>query len=324
MKPIRALFVLCISLLLPLQASACCLFPFFPTYRAGYGGWGYAYAPAYNYGYSAPYSVSYGGSAACCGSSCGSSCCGTSCCGTSCCGSSCAGGSCISTETRKEAVPDPISNESDPAPADPRTFGSEGYDRNPADGGRRDDRSDDFRGGGTGSGLDTPEEARPWDRSRDSSGGAGGTESPSQPFDFDADIPGRGGFDGSSSSNKPATEGTEGGSSIIERGANKPPINVPLEEDTSSDDGTDADADTKAGVTPGTETTPQDFLPPEDATTSDARAYRTSHFGVVSFKRLAAGSEAARGTATMISSGESKEAALRWISLPAPIGQVRR
>lgn len=62
------------------SASACCLFPFFPTYSAGYPSFGLArpIIPASNY-YSASYAPSYGyyGGQSFAGSNCGTGCCDT-------------------------------------------------------------------------------------------------------------------------------------------------------------------------------------------------------------------------------------------------------
>lgn len=337
MRFVGAFTVLACFLTVNSQCSAGYLFPMYPTYSAGYPGW-YGYTPAYaysGYGYSGcgsgcgvPYSVSYAGccSTGCCNAGCGTGCCSSGCgvggCGISGCQGSC-GGACAATETRKEAVPDPGFRDRSPTDDGPKTFEGSGYDKNPdsSDSAPNDDFGSPVRNGSGGSNSNTDR----WDPSREKSG-SDGTEAP---FDFDTPIPGREGFGGSSISNKPPvgpeTNGESGAASdsesqIIDRSANKPPINLPVEEEP-----TDAEA------SPGVGADSNDIVPPEDSETGaflnnrqlPQRDLRSSHFGILSLKRLARGSTAGKADSTRISTSQQKEAEVRWISLPAPIGQVR-
>lgn len=154
------------------SASACCLFPFFPTYSAGYPSFGVArpIIPAPNY-YSASYAPAFGyyGASAYSGGNYAAGCCNTgyvtnygafptlnSCgqcntgCGTcnSCCGQyssgfgtvggcangNCAGSNCVGTEIRSRPEPDSEFNQRD---RDPRTFENDRDRRDDSDYDRR-------------------------------------------------------------------------------------------------------------------------------------------------------------------------------------------
>ncbi len=123
--------------------------------------------------------------------------------------------------------------------------------------------------------------------------------------------------------NKPVIGDEAPDNEVIDRGANKPPMNVPLEEGSGSE-------------APGSETGAREFLGEEEASDDDQaarhrsfltqRESRSSHFGVLSAKRLGRGakSQPEDKPATQLSSGRKKtNAPLQWISLPAPTGRVR-
>ena len=350
MTVLRTFAAILATISMTLQASACCLFPFLPTYAPVYGGYGCGYrgfgfaAPAY---YSAGY---YGASSAC------NTCCTTSCCPTSTCGSSCS--SCVPTEVRNKAVPDPISNEKSDAAGGEKTF------RGGSDRGRGVGEDDFGRGvGGYESGrAGSTDGDKDWSASGD---GGTGSEGSRTPFGgMNDEIPGRGGFE---SSNRPPLGGLEGGEGtgtgdeggsasegdggIINHSANKAPINLPLhdESDGEGDDDTTNAGDNSqteqgnteqnasgadADVDPGAETDANEFLGPEnedtDATDSSARLrlfsqrdVRSSHFGVISAPRLARKSRAEDTSRSVISSSRTKQRPVRWISLPSPDGRVR-
>lgn len=326
MKLLRLVTVLVTCVAVTLPASACCLFPWLPTY----GGYGYGYGCGYrSCGYApAPYSVGYGCYSGCstCGQSACSACstCGSSCgsyCGSSC-GSAC-GGSCGATEVRKEPAPDPISRDRRNDDRD-KTFQGGNYNNDPAR--SRDDSTGDF-GAGTrsddfGAGTSTSDEADRW-----SPGGSG--EEAEKPFGLD-DIPNGSDFDGSSS-RKPATDGL-GESGTVDDGAGTGPVDFearkpPVGEPVDDSNGGKADA----SETSGTEVDSTDFLtPPADvegavrpAGLLSARESRSSHFGVITRTRLATGSTQSAARATMISSGRTKQAPVRWISVPRPADRVQ-
>ena len=259
------------TIIMTLQASACCLFPLFPTYAPACGpgyGWGYrgfGIAPAY-------YSSGYYGSSNCCSP------CTTSCCPTTTCGSTCS--NCVPTEVRNKAVPDPISNERADDAGGEKTFRGGGYDDDANPGAAEDD----FGRGGYGSGSGAAggvgnvgaDGQKKWEPSGDGASGSGtGTRTP---FGLDGDIPGRGGF----GSNRPPLDGLNGGAGaegsgsggaesgvgagtgaggagsgtgagvdengIINHSANKAPINLPLHEETASDGEGDNGADADQGT----------------------------------------------------------------------------
>lgn len=276
-----------------------------------------------------------------------------SCCPTAC-GGSCGSGSCASctpTEIRNKAVPDPISNErSDDRDSRDRRFeGNSGdYNDDPSD--RRGVGDDDFGGGNSD-----------WNPSREEAPDPGadgfrGSETDRTPPPFNRnseDIPGLNGFErsqrppmdgfGSGTDVPEAGSETEGDGdveSILNRGANKPPINLPVEEGTNDSDTSEAAPGTTPapgeGADIGTEAEPGEFLGPDieggEGTTEGAlrsrllsrREARSSHFGVLSTERLAGSiNRSATSRHTSVSSREDKQQPVRWISLPAPAGRVR-
>ena len=175
----------------PQNATAYCLFPLFPTYTAGYGGWG---APGWGYGQSyasyggGHYTAGYGGYGySNVGSCCQPSPCCDPCSTGSCAGGSCPGGSCAGDAVSSgKPVPDPdLDNDRreldrreidrreldqrDDRDRKSRTFGDdEGYrPRSLRDSEDREDkfedRQDNFGRSGTGNGDSTD-----WDKSRKS------------------------------------------------------------------------------------------------------------------------------------------------------------
>lgn len=335
MKRNFAFVAVCSLMTICSSASACCLFPFFPTYSAGYPMFGLAppVYPAANY-YSAAYapSYSYGGPSyysGGCSTGCGtnysasygsystSGCCNecVSGCGTigGCAGGNCMGSNCVGTEIRSRPEPDPQLDR------DPRTFGNDDYDRDLIDN-RRDDLYDDRNR------RDDPPRRDPMDddsfgRTRGDSNTRDSSDdwSPSSGFDdplLNNDRGGSGtGFDDPlyrDGRKPPMDDGTMAPAAdpmndpIIDRSSRKPPMSAPVieEEPTDSDDGRN----------------PSDLLPSAD----DAEPKSTSIKEATSFVRLAGYSrQKERATSSQISSSRNKQRAPRWISLPAPAGRIR-
>ncbi|MEZ6132773.1 MAG: hypothetical protein R3C59_29240 [Planctomycetaceae bacterium] len=331
------------------SVSACCLFPFFPTYSAGYApwgaGWGSAYRPV-SYGYGASYGMtnccptgtcgtsytaSYAGfssmgysSGGCC-SSCGPVCgCGSSCGGS--CVSGC-GSDCIGTESRK--VPEPDRNYDSPS-AEPRTFEDRTRDKELEDGFSRPGTTDDRR---PLNDSNDPE----WLKRRDDTTRPFGTESgtgtgtfDSRPFE-DRNPPDT--LDNRSF--RPADEQPVV-PEATEHNAKKPEITTPMvlpesstpaaspTETTTPEDTVPPATDTDA---PGTETDAADFLAPpagdDPAAETDPASARNSHFEVLAMKRLAAGTRSSTKSATQLSSSRRESRSPRWISVPLPAGRAR-
>ena len=355
MNVFRSILLMLACLVANQTASACCLFPWFPAFAGYGGGWGGYAPPAYasmnyapSYGYAAPMSyASYGVSdygmqsvgyaGVFSGASAG--CCVTNACATNCCSSGCgsvgcgtAGCSdCVSTETRKEPTPDPgfpgetererlerrlreldrLEYEDRDAPRnDDGRYPPRTDDRNETDGFTRPGSRDDSGLGGSGSSG-----RGGWAPGRDSTDPADDLDAnPLPPFD-----PSRFGPDSRQKPVVPEDDAT--GSGVIDRGANKPPINVPIEETPEPTEGESA---------PGTEAGPREFLPDEGDEQArrphsflTQRESRSSHFGVVSLKRLAGDAPSQPQRTTKMSSARKANAPLQWISLPAPLGRTR-
>ena len=108
------------------------------------------------------------------------------------------------------------------------------------------------------------------------------------------------------------------------RGANKPPMTLPLEESSSPDIPAD-----NGGL--GAEAQPDDFLPPESDSESSSNStsflsesqQRSSHFDVLSMQRLAGKSSPKRVDATLVSSSQKSQRPAQWISIPLPEGRIR-
>ena len=321
--------------LLPQTASAWCLFPVFPTYTAGYGGWGYpawGYAPAYSgYGYGAGnccstgYGVRYSGvsySSPACGNCCSSGC------------SSCSGSS-ISSE---KPVPDPISDRDQKIDSD-RDRSLERYKspRGRSGGSVKDSEPlDGFRGSGS---RRNPGD-RDWGESlpdRAPIDSNAGEDFAPLPGDFGGER--LNGDRENSRSFKPETTAPdfENPADPVEHNTKKPPMNPPVSETNpgtqspASEEMKSAPPSDGNGVKLGPETTPEDFLSPESPkvkasatrTMLSARQMRSSHHDLRSVKRLAQRSRYQKGAVTQISSSEIKSPAPRWISLPRPVGQAR-
>lgn len=323
---------------IPQTGSACCLWPFFPTYAAGYGGYGYpayGYAPAYYGGY-AP--AGYGN----CGS-CGS--CGYAAptytsgyagygisCGSGCCESSSCGSIIAAPVSSGKPVPDPISDRD----RDNRTYEPPRDDREPLDGFDRSDSLDRDR--------DRLNSNGDWDRSRDRDRGF------ELDRDLDTNMPD---FDRNRSdlnnlndtapfrgSNRPEID-SDIEPPTIDRSSNKPPMNTPVEEDTpvppaSESNGSQPEepannATEGASGDGGEETAPEDLLPPEQGATSASanrmqlteRELRSSHYDVRNIRRLAWTSRTRPAKVTQISSSQNKQHPLQWISVPLPEGRNR-
>lgn len=355
MNVFRSILLMLACLVANQTASACCLFPWFPAFAGYGGGWGGYAPPAYasmnyapSYGYAAPMSyASYGVSdygmqsvgyaGVFSGASAG--CCVTNACATNCCSSGCgsvgcgtAGCSdCVSTETRKEPTPDPgfpgetererlerrlreldrLEYEDRDAPRnDDGRYPPRTDDRDETDGFARPGSRDDSGLGGRG-----PSENDRWTPPRNSPSRDDESDPLNRPFEFNdpLDPP---------SSRKPVIEEDDTtGSGVIDRGANKPPINVPIEETTEPTEGTSV---------PDTEAGPREFLPDEGDEQArrphsflTQRESRSSHFGVVSLKRLAGDAPSQPQRTTKMSSARKANAPLQWISLPAPLGRTR-
>lgn len=319
MKHIRIAIVLLTCSALCLPASACCLFPWMPTY-SGYGGYGCNYRPM-GYGYAGWGYRNCGYVAAPCAVSC------NPCCESSCCGSSC-GSSCIPGGVRKEPVPDDISREKRSRDNDDgdrtfrgRDFGDDSdFGTDPTFGSEsgRGDAGDDF---GRGSGSDFGGgEAERWTPGggTDGSGTGSGT--------LLDDIPDGSDFGGSSSRKPPtdvpeATDDSDGSAAddfeSTEHGTRKPPVSDPIHESEAGDSSSGEDS--------------TEFLSPSrraGRTTADRRflthrELRSSHFGVVSARRLALDRKPVASEAKALSSGVKKDPSPRWISVPMPAGRVR-
>lgn len=333
------------------SASACCLFPFFNTYSAGYApgwgmNWGAGYAPA-AYGYRG---MGYGGATNCCPTgACGASysagylpaapnCCGT-CVGG--CASGC-GSDCVGTETRKVPEPDINYDNRSPSSKPPaRTFENDDTNRDRRDfqdRGNLDDRrdlSDEF----SRPADDRTSPTDSWDRSRPRTDPLSTDPLRNEPapgrtvpnFDTDSDLLNRNdGF------GNPANPDSFGGSryrpsdeqeepetapaDAPEHSTRKPevttPMELPAEEESAAPEDTVPLPNSEES--PGTETQADDFLPPEDSAQS-----RNSHFDVLSMQRLAGRHRSTETIGTQISSSRRESRAPRWISLPMPEGRER-
>ncbi|MEZ6126707.1 MAG: hypothetical protein R3C49_26600 [Planctomycetaceae bacterium] len=325
-------------------ASACCLFPFLPTYSMGYSPWGWGggccgYAPSYA-GYAPAYS-----SGGCCNGGCStgtysagylgytSNSYGIDCCGgcSSGCGSSC-GSSCIGTETRK--VPEPDVN----------------YNGGSSSGSTRD------FGGSSGSGVRSLEDEKPLDgfgrsRTNEQPGSTNGWNPKDRSLLEDGNRPSSGsgsGFGGDDLGRPPAFEnrlnspnsgtGAGGFKPLIddttgEHSARKPVIDTPIETTGAGAEaavGADqpapapnneatpaAEAEPPASDVPGTKTDAKDFLPAEETQA------RSSHFDVLRMPRLAGRSNPRSYAATQISSSRTQNHRMQWISVPLPAGRER-
>ncbi|MCA9051521.1 MAG: hypothetical protein KDA89_22440 [Planctomycetaceae bacterium] len=319
--------------------SACCLWPFFPTYSCGYGGWGapawgYNYAPAYSYtpvstvSYAASYAPSYGCGTSCCSTGCctTSSCCTSNCCSSSHCSSgTCGSVDCIGSSTLKAPQADPISG-SDKT----RSFEGSGsqYDSRDTDREREDlfNKSDS---GSTGTSGTSGAGSTPWRNRLNDSGSGAGTGSGRDSSTFGDGLP------------EPRDNNLfrEDIGDPINR-ANKPPMSLPDEEAAPGDTGdgakptdTENAAPKKAEAQPGdmsdvgNEVDVKDFLSPDGEDSPSARRIRrvrTSHVDVLSMKRLAGGLSPEAAPTSRISDNESPEKRpARWISLPLPEGRRR-
>ncbi len=349
MNVFRSILLMLACLVANQTASACCLFPWFPAFAGYGGGWGGYAPPAYasmnyapSYGYAAPMSyASYGVSdygmqsvgyaGVFSGASAG--CCVTNACATNCCSSGCGSvgcgtagcNNCVSTETRKEPTPDPgFAGETERERLERRLREldrREYEDRNLE---RTDDRgeTDDFGRPGSrddsGLGESGSGDNDRWTPPRNSPPRNDASDSLNRPFEFDDPLDGP-------SSRKPVVpeEDDTTSSGVINRGANKPPINVPMDEKTTEP--------TEGTSAPGTEAGPREFLSDEEDEQArrphsflTQRESRSSHFGVVSLKRLARDLPSQpQPTTKMSSARKANDAPLKWISLPAPLGRAR-
>jgi hypothetical protein len=323
-----------LCLLMTPSASAWCLFPYYPTYGAGYGGWGagYAYAPrAYNnyryagYGYRGYSYAGYGGFSSACGtcgtaascSSCNSGCstCTTTAgyggCGISnCCTNSCFTDACGGTSTSGKPATDANTDDSD------RTFAPAGNDATDS---TYDDAppvedaapSGDFSAPSTSSGID-------WTKPRNpTTTEPAGDGSPTSPAPFGTN-------DGL---------GTEDSGLIapkefdpLNRDTNKPPISNPIDEEATDESSEEAPAAEQGSTgSLGGEVDIKDFLSPEASVdrASASRSFRSSHADVISMPRLAGDSRVVRDSRTLVSSSRNEQRPARWISVPLPNGRIR-
>jgi len=106
-----------------------------------------------------------------------------------------------------------------------------------------------------------------------------------------------------------------------DRGANKPPMSLPIDEAPTP----------AAEENLGTEAKPDDFSQPEtDASNgpgsssflSDSQL-RSSHLDVLSMQRLAGRTNSKSIQATQVSSSQKVQRPAQWISIPLPEGRVR-
>lgn len=327
------------------STSSACWFPFFPTYSAGYAGWGYP-APAYNYAsyapsfgyqqsygyspisYGVPYSASYGGFSSTCCNTCGlSSCCGT--CGNSGaigfasygsgCASDCVSANCIPSDVVNKPVPDSVGGGAADDRRDlPKTYEPPQAkdplddrapwpgDRTPAlDGGRGDDFGRG-RSEGAGTGSDR---GLPNPTDGWGSGRPGGASDGGGMFD-ELDRNGR---------KVPMSDPELSEPALIDQTGYKPPMSDPmkLEEGTGEE------------ASPATED--PDLIAPEAPVESALRSsifyasntnFRSSHFDVLRPQRTV-GNSNQRAPVTQISTSKKIQQAPRWISVPMPVGRER-
>jgi hypothetical protein len=313
-----------LCLLMAPSASAWCLFPHFPTYGAGYGGWGsgYAYAPpsfyGYNnyryagYGYRGYRYAGYGSFNSACGTcvtTAGYGGCGISNCGTNSCFTNACCDTLTSTSTSGKPATDANADESD------RTFAPTGsndaidstYDDTPPvdDSAPRGDFS-----APSSSGID-------WTKPRNPTTGEPAKDAASAapaPFGTDDSL---------------RTDDTElippNEFDPLNRDTNKPPISNPVDEeatDASSEEAPTAEQDSTGSL--GGDGDIKDFLSPEASVdrASVSRSFRSSHVDVISMPRLAGDSRSVRSSHTLIFSSRQKQRPARWISVPPPNGRI--
>jgi hypothetical protein len=317
-----------LCLLMAPSASAWCLFPYYPTYGAGYGGWGasYAYAPPAFYGSNYRYAgygyrgynyAGYGNFNSACGTCRPAAACNTcnSGCGVSnCCTNSCFTNASCGTSTSGKPATDNVNTGDVNTDESDRTFAPAGndaadstYDDAPA----RDDAGTggDFSAPPSSSGID-------WTKPRN--------PTTSQPAEGDSSAP-------------PALFGDDNADDSglvppktfdpLNRDTNKPPISIPIDED-----GTDGSPDeTPSAEQGGTGSSLEggadikDFLSPESSVdrATTFRSFRSSHADVISMPRLAGDARVVRGSRTLVSSSRNEQRPARWISVPPPNGRIR-
>ena len=318
------------------------MFPFFPSYSAGYYGWGapaYAagyspgfysasYAPMqYGYGSGVPYSASYAGygSLSCCPSPCAQ----TSCCNNSCGGgcASCTGSDCIPSEVRKEPIPDPLSRDRDLLDDRSNSGTDSGRDYESREPDSRDQFNRPGTGGSSGSNLDS-------NTDRWTPPGTGSRSNSAAPtYGSDRDLLNNDRSYRSNSGNDSSLFGADPeperngppATEPMDFNARKPPMSIPLEETPPTEP-----AAVEENL--GTESSPQDFLPPDmsragqssmmQARLTDSQL-RSSHVDVLSMQRLAGRPALGSVQATQVSSSQKSARPAQWISVPLPAGRVR-
>jgi hypothetical protein len=313
-------------LLLAPSASAWCLFPYYPTYGAGYGGWGagYAYAPrsffGYNnyryagYGYRGYSYAGYGSfNSACrtCGTaaSCGS--CNTGC--STCVTTAGYGGCrvpacCPNSSSSTSGKPDTDINADDSgrtfAPADNDASDST-YDAAPTD---DTAPSGDFSAPPSSSGID-------WTKPRNPAGNDTSADDTSAP-------PALFGDDTADDSGLVPPNTFD----PLNRDTNKPPVSTPIDEDATDDSTKEDTSATEQGNTGlGGKADVRDFLSPDRVIdrSSVTHSFRSSHADVMSMPRLAGEARDMRSGPTLVSSSRQEQQPPRWISVPLPNGRIR-
>lgn len=341
------------------SSSSACWFPFFPTYSAGYAGWGFpapaysyaSYAPSYGYqnncnyapsaSYGVPYSASYGGFSTSMGcNTCGQS----SCCGTcnnistvgfanygAGCANNCLSTNCIPSDIVNKPVADPIGGASDrnrPAddnrnsrPADDNTRERPSTYEPP----RANDPPEPLWPSGRDSGSRDSDRSGDFGprRSREGTDSGGLIDNPDRAWERSGAGEG--------------TDNTEGNPLFREDRVRKPPMGEPEDADATGDliDQTgykppisDPIMQEEGGAV---ESEDPDLIAPEEPAESARRSsifyasntrFRSSHSDVLRPQRTA-GNVSKRSPFTQISTSRNSQRAPRWISVPMPLGRER-
>ncbi|MEO2019272.1 MAG: hypothetical protein ABGZ53_33475 [Fuerstiella sp.] len=313
------------------SVSAGSMFGYYPTYSAGYYGWGTGYAsarPFYGvsnyrytgYGYRNFGYASYGGGNSGCGT-CGTavsyggcnSGCGTvvgyvGCGVTNCCTNACYTNCGASTSNRPQTDTDTDTDSSNRTfEADDAEETGQGYDDFPAE----DEKPGGDFSAPSSSGTD-------WTEPRNRTGGESSDDRSSAPpslFNPDGSL--RTIDDGLIPPNEV--------DDVQDHGVNKPPVSDPVDEDEADDASGEENSAEQGDTGLGTEVDVKDFLSPDTSVdrASVSRSFRSSHIDVLSMHRLAGDSRNAGTSRVLVSSSSQQQRPARWISVPLPNGRIR-
>lgn len=343
----RILLAVLVSAVAAVPVSAHCMFPFFPSYSAGYYGWGapaYAagyspgfysasYAPMqYGYGGGAPYSASYAGygSSSCCPSPCAQTSCCNNLCGGGC--ASCTGSDCIPSEVRKEPIPDPLSRDRDLLDDRSNSGTGSGRDYESRELDPRDQFNRPGTGGSSGSNLNS-------DPDRWTPPGTGSRSNSAAPtYGSDRDLLNNDRSYRSDPGNEPSLFGADpeperngpAATEPMEFNARKPPMSIPVDESQPTESQPTEPPAVEENL--GTESSPQDFLAPDMSRASQSSMMqarltdsqlRSSHVDVLSMQRLAGRPASGFVQATQVSSSQKSARPAQWISVPLSAGRIR-